>query len=99
MASEAVTWNDQLQGFSPPAGTVAVGASGIPDLASMDMAAQDALPNPVAPSLDSLKNGELTPAQLRELLLMIAPYAGYPRAAALVGPIENAIAEFEKESK
>lgn len=45
----------------------------------------------------SLKNGELTPDELRETLLMIANYAGYPRAAALVGVIENAIAEYEKE--
>jgi 4-carboxymuconolactone decarboxylase len=45
----------------------------------------------------ALKNGELNPAELRETLLMIAPYAGYPRAAALVAVIEQVIAEFEKE--
>ena len=45
----------------------------------------------------ALKNGELTPAELRETLLMIAPYAGYPRAAGLVGVIEQKIAEVEKE--
>ena len=47
----------------------------------------------------ALKNGELTPEELRETLLMIAPYAGYPRAAGLVGVIEKAIADWEKESK
>jgi mono/diheme cytochrome c family protein len=36
-----------------------VGGSALPDLANMDMAAQDAIPNPVAPSLESLKNGEM----------------------------------------
>jgi len=41
----------------------------------------------------SLKRGELTPDEARELLLFIAQYAGYPRAAALIGPIEEAIAE------
>ena len=45
----------------------------------------------------ALKNGELEPDELREFLLMIAQYAGYPRAAALVGIIEQKIAEFEKE--
>lgn len=45
----------------------------------------------------ALKNGELTPAQLREALIQIAQYAGYPRAAGLIGPVEQAIAAFEKE--
>jgi len=45
----------------------------------------------------ALKRGELTPAQLREALLMIAQYAGYPRAAGLIGVVEKAIAEVEKE--
>ena len=45
----------------------------------------------------ALKRGELTPDELRELLLMIAHYAGYPRAAALVGVVEEKIAEVEKE--
>ena len=47
----------------------------------------------------ALKNGELTPAQLRETLIMIAPYAGYPRAASLIGVVEQKIAEFEKEAQ
>jgi 4-carboxymuconolactone decarboxylase len=46
----------------------------------------------------ALKRGELTPTQLRELLLMIAQYAGYPRAAALVGVIEQTIAAVEQEA-
>ncbi len=45
----------------------------------------------------ALKNGELTPEEIREFMLMIAQYAGYPRAAALVGVIEAQIAEVEKE--
>lgn len=45
----------------------------------------------------ALKRGELTPDELRELLLMIAQYAGYPRAAALLGVIEQKIAEVAKE--
>ena len=46
--------------------------------------------------LAALKNGELKPDEVRELMLMIAQYAGYPRAAALVGLVEERIAEFEK---
>ncbi len=45
----------------------------------------------------SLKNGELTPEELRELLLMIAQYSGYPRAASLIAVVEQQIAAFEKE--
>ncbi len=47
----------------------------------------------------ALKRGELTPAEVRELLLMIAQYAGYPRAAAVVGIVEQKIAEVEAEKK
>ena len=43
----------------------------------------------------SLKRGEMNANEARELLLFIAPYAGYPRAAALIRPIEEAIAEVE----
>ena len=46
----------------------------------------------------SLKNGELTPGQVREALIMIANYAGYPRAAGLIGGTEQAIAAFEKST-
>lgn len=45
----------------------------------------------------ALKNGEMTADELRELLLMIAQYSGYPRAAALVGVIEQQIAAVEQE--
>ena len=41
----------------------------------------------------SLKRGEMKAEEARELLLFIAQYAGYPRAASLIGPIEEAIAE------
>jgi 4-carboxymuconolactone decarboxylase len=47
----------------------------------------------------ALKNGELTPEELRELLLMIAQYAGYPRAASLIAVVEQQIAAVEKEKK
>ena len=47
----------------------------------------------------ALKRGELTPPEVRELLLMIAQYAGYPRAAAVVGIVEQKIAEVEAEKK
>ena len=46
----------------------------------------------------SIKRGEMTPDDIRELHLFIAQYAGYPRAAALVGPIEEAIAEAEADT-
>jgi 4-carboxymuconolactone decarboxylase len=39
----------------------------------------------------ALKNGELTPEQVREALIQLAPYAGYPRVAGLLGPTEQAI--------
>jgi 4-carboxymuconolactone decarboxylase len=45
----------------------------------------------------ALKNGELSASELRETLTMIAPYAGYPRAAGLVAVLEQQIAEVEKE--
>ena len=40
----------------------------------------------VAAARAALKNAELTPAQLREMLIQIAQYSGYPRAAALIEP-------------
>ncbi|MEE2768276.1 MAG: carboxymuconolactone decarboxylase family protein [Actinomycetota bacterium] len=39
----------------------------------------------------ALDNGELTPEELRETLVLLAPYAGYPRVAPLVGACEEAI--------
>jgi 4-carboxymuconolactone decarboxylase len=46
----------------------------------------------------AVKNGELTPAQVREALITVANYAGYPRAAGLLGPTEQALAQLAKES-
>ena len=46
----------------------------------------------------SLKRGEINPEEAREFLLFIAQYSGYPRAASMLGPVEQAIAEFEKET-
>ena len=45
----------------------------------------------------SLKRGELTPEQLREVLIMLANYAGYPRAAGLIGVVEQQIAAVANE--
>ena len=44
----------------------------------------------------SLKNGELTPEQLREVLVFLVHYVGYPRAAGMIGVIEKAISEVEE---
>ena len=41
----------------------------------------------------SLKRGEINADEAREFLLFIAQYSGYPRAASLIGPVEEAIAE------
>lgn len=46
----------------------------------------------------AVKNGELTPAQVREMLVHLAQYAGYPRAAGLMGPTERTLAELAKDS-
>ncbi len=46
----------------------------------------------------AIKNGELSPVQCRELLVHLAPYAGYPRVSGLLGAVEKAIAEAEKSS-
>jgi 4-carboxymuconolactone decarboxylase len=45
----------------------------------------------------ALKNAELTAEQLREVLIMLANYAGYPRAAGLIGVVEQQIAAVTKE--
>jgi 4-carboxymuconolactone decarboxylase len=39
----------------------------------------------------ALELGELTPDELRETLVMLAPYAGYPKVAGLVVPCEEVI--------
>jgi 4-carboxymuconolactone decarboxylase len=47
----------------------------------------------------SLKNGELTPEELREVVIMLANYAGYPRAAGMIGVVEQQIAAVAKEKE
>ena len=47
----------------------------------------------------TLKNEELTPEQLREVVIVLANYAGYPRAAGVLGVVEQQIAAFSKEQK
>ena len=46
----------------------------------------------------SVKNRELTPEQVREVLITVANYAGYPRAAGLIGPTEQALAQAAKDA-
>ncbi len=41
----------------------------------------------------ALANGELNADQLREVLIFLVHYVGYPRASALLGVVENAIAQ------
>ena len=45
----------------------------------------------------ALKNDELNPEQLREVLIHMTQYVGYPRVAPLVAVIEQQIAAVEKE--
>lgn len=47
----------------------------------------------------ALRNEEMTPEQLRELVIQAAPYAGYPRVNGLRSAVEKAIHGFEKEKK
>lgn len=44
-----------------------------------------------------IKNGELSAEDVRELHLFIAQYCGYPKAAAMLGPMEEGIAEAQKD--
>lgn len=46
----------------------------------------------------SLKRGEINADEAREFLLFIAQYSGYPRAAAMLGPVEEAIAEAARDA-
>src|SRR3990172_12561820 len=39
----------------------------------------------------ALKNGEIKPAQVREVVITLASYAGYPRAAGLITVTEQTI--------
>ena len=45
----------------------------------------------------AIKRGEMTAEELRELHIMIAQYCGYPKAASMLGPMEEAIAEAQKD--
>ncbi len=47
----------------------------------------------------ALKNAELTVEQVREVLIMLANYAGYPRAAGLIGVVEQTITAVAAEQK
>ena len=40
----------------------------------------------------ALKNGEMSPDELREVVIFLAHYAGWPRGATLNGRVEAAIA-------
>jgi 4-carboxymuconolactone decarboxylase len=46
----------------------------------------------------ALKNGELTEEQLRETLVLLAPYAGYPNVSGFIGPTESVIHAYRKET-
>jgi 4-carboxymuconolactone decarboxylase len=46
----------------------------------------------------ALKNEELSPEQLREVVIHLVQYAGYPRVSGLVTVVESEIAEREKQS-
>lgn len=56
-AFEYDPWTPDGEGLVPPDGTVAVG-NPYPDVEAMALEVQEALPNPIAPTLASLKRGE-----------------------------------------
>ena len=47
----------------------------------------------------ALKRGELTPDELRETLVMLAPYAGYPNLAGFAGGCEEVIGRSQSEGR
>jgi 4-carboxymuconolactone decarboxylase len=47
----------------------------------------------------ALSNGELTPDELRETLVILAPYAGYPNVASLVVPCEDVIGTWQRAQR
>ena len=47
----------------------------------------------------ALRRRELTPDELRETLIMLAPYAGYPNVAALLLPTEEVIATWQQDGE
>ncbi len=44
----------------------------------------------------ALKNGELSAGELREIVIFLTHYAGWPRGAVLNGQVEGAIAKRER---
>ncbi len=46
----------------------------------------------------ALKNEELSPEQLREVVIHLVQYAGYPRVSGLVAVVESEIAELESRA-
>ena len=46
----------------------------------------------------ALKNEELSPEQLREVVIHLVQYAGYPRVSGLVAVVESEIAELESQA-
>jgi 4-carboxymuconolactone decarboxylase len=47
----------------------------------------------------ALRNRELTPDQLRETLIMLAPYAGYPTVSGLVLACEEVIGTWQADGE
>ena len=47
----------------------------------------------------ALQNGELDANELRETLVLLASYAGYPNVAGLVGETEGVISAWESEQQ
>ncbi len=47
----------------------------------------------------SLRNRELTPDELRETLIMLAPYSGYPNVAPLIMACEEVIATWTEDGE
>jgi 4-carboxymuconolactone decarboxylase len=45
----------------------------------------------------AIKNGELSIAQIHEVLIQLAPYAGYPRLAGLMVPTLRLLGEMQQE--
>lgn len=44
----------------------------------------------------AVKNGELSVAQIHEVLVQLAPYAGYPRLAGLIVPTLKLLGELQQ---
>jgi len=47
----------------------------------------------------ALRRRELTPEELRETLIMLAPYAGYPNVAAILLATEDVISTWQAEGE